>query len=246
MDNFIKNILKDRKEMKKNSIFTVDTEKVLQTALEAGCELVNFFYCEGGEALPDVFPYIREKAQRVKKSFIDKNASVKTHSGFVALLKHKGPDADTVNTNFVVVLDTVQDPSNVGAIMRNGAAFGFLDYLLADSAYHLSEKAIRSSAGAVFFCRVSYMTRPEIILALKGRTVFAAESKGGIPPETAVHRIKQKKYALILGSEGRGVSEEMLSVTDVRIRIPHKNNNIESLNVASASAVILYELSRLE
>jgi len=239
----MRELLKDRKEMKRLSMFTVDTEKVMHSALEAGCELVNFFYCEGGEALSDVFPAIREKAVKVKKSFIDSHSSVKTHSNFIAVLRHFNEQSDIRAAGIMVVLDTVQDPSNVGAIMRSGAAFGFDDYILIDSAYHLSEKAIRSSAGAVFLCRVSHMNESGAIEALRGRLVLAAESKGGTPLPEAAMKARGKKCALIMGSEGRGVSEGLLRITDIRLKIIHRNEKVESLNVAAAAAVIMNTLS---
>jgi RNA methyltransferase, TrmH family len=135
----------------------------------------------------------------------------------------------------VVALDAVQDPGNVGTICRLAAAFGAAGVALTEGcADPFAPKAIRASAGAILRIGVVRTTRRELIAAASERRVpiFAAASSGDsdrpVPVSPAV---------LVLGSEGEGVSQEILDHSE-QIAIATAGT-IESLNVGSAAAILL-------
>jgi len=144
--------------------------------------------------------------------------------------------------SLVVVLDGVQDPGNAGTVLRAAEAFGATGVLLVKgSASPYNPKAVRASAGSLF--RVPLATGVDASLAraaLQQRRldVYAAMPSGG---KQLAEADLTRKCALILGSEGAGVSDELRRGA-VELRIP--TTGVESLNVALAAAVLLYEARR--
>lgn len=136
----------------------------------------------------------------------------------------------------VVVLDGVQDPGNVGTIIRLAAAFGAGGMLLTEgSADPFGSKAIRASAGAVLAVPIARLSRIETarMIAEANLPLFVASAEG------ATDVVRPERSAIAFGSEGSGVSAE-LRENAVAIGIP-TSGAVESLNVASAAAILLAE-----
>jgi TrmH family RNA methyltransferase len=138
-------------------------------------------------------------------------------------------------TSRVLVLDDVQDPDNVGALIRSAAAFGFLHVILGKSCADLhNEKTIRASKGAIFDVSVE---RTDIIRAIKALkdehfTVVAADSGGQEPGHF------DTPVALVMGNEGHGIKEGVLELADGIAGIPTRR--VESLNVAVAGGILMH------
>lgn len=145
---------------------------------------------------------------------------------------------DITSKPTIVVLDGIQDPGNVGTVLR--ACLGFnASLLLVESAEVTNPKTVRASASAIL--RVPWMTisreeAPEILTGLE-RPIFRLELK-----KTAVTpmEISPKDRIIIAGNEGRGIK---LPLNGTSVAIPH-NPALESLNVAMATSIVLYELCR--
>ncbi len=142
----------------------------------------------------------------------------------------------------LILLDGVQDPGNVGTIIRTAYAFGFGVILSHGCANPWSAKTLMATAGAFRAC---YIEQSEDllsrILSLKkdGFTVFGtALDKNAVPPE---HAVAKGKRAIIIGSEGKGVSPAVLAAADKTVFIPMQNP-INSLNAASAASIMIYNL----
>ncbi|HEX7421512.1 MAG TPA: RNA methyltransferase, partial [Thermoanaerobaculia bacterium] len=138
----------------------------------------------------------------------------------------------------VVALDGVQDPGNVGTIVRLAAAFDCAGVLLLPgSADAYSPKAIRASVGAVLSVPIANATAADLIRS--GLPMFAADARGGSASSVPADAI------IVFGSEGRGVSDEIHShSTPIAIPISPR---VESLNVAASAAILLaktYEVRR--
>jgi RNA methyltransferase, TrmH family len=136
-------------------------------------------------------------------------------------------------TGRTVFLEGVQDPANVGAIMRSAAAFGVRRVVLdAGCADPWSPRALRAGMGGHFaLAIVETRELAAEIEAFDGK-VAAAVARGGVPPAAA--------EGWIFGAEGRGLSEEIARRADVRVTIPMAAGS-ESLNVAAAAAICLYQ-----
>lgn len=141
-----------------------------------------------------------------------------------------------------LVLDGVQDPGNVGTLVRAAVAFGLNGILTLDgTADPWSAKAVRASAGLVFHRPVLTIQGPEALLRLKGEEIdllvadaSGAEVESGRPAGG---------WALVLGNEGAGIRPDIEEVASARVAVPMEGP-AESLNVGMAGAVLLYVLTR--
>ena len=142
----------------------------------------------------------------------------------------------------IIILDKVQDPGNVGTIIRSASAFNFDTIVLSlDSVNKYNDKLIRSSQGMLFNSNVIVKNIEEFIKELKNNnyTICATDVNDG----KNVSEITDKKIALIMGNEGSGVSDKIKKLSDKNIYIP-TNDKCESLNVAVAASIIMYELNK--
>jgi TrmH family RNA methyltransferase len=144
----------------------------------------------------------------------------------------------------VPVLCGIQNPGNVGALFRTGEAAGASGVLVGSgTADPLSAKALRGSMGSALRLPHERFDRPEEAVALchrRGLRVVATEAEGGTPYD----RVDWKEgAAVLLGSEGAGLPPEVVAQADAVVSIP-LGGGVESLNVAAAAAVILFEAAR--
>ena len=141
-----------------------------------------------------------------------------------------------------LALEGVQDPGNVGTILRTADAFGWTVFLLPGCADLYNPKTVRSAMG-VHFRRAAYQASLEEAAALvrsAGLSLYAA----ALRQDTAdVRRVDLRRCAVIIGSEGRGVSPAALALCDRTVKIP-MSETCESLNAAAAAAVVLWEGAR--
>jgi len=236
-------LLKDKKRLKEEKLFIVDTEKILKEVLENNLEIKYFLYSESAKDILELLPQNKKRdALKVKESYINKFSVVDSHQGFIAVVRAKNNEiGDLKGIDKLVLLDTIQEPSNLGAIIRSGIAFGFANFLLLNCAYLYNEKVIRASAGAVFQCRYKNIEIKEIDRLKAEYQIIATSSKNGLNLKKIKEKIKNK-FIIVLGNEGRGINKVIEEKADLKISIELKKE-IESLNVAVASAIIFYELT---
>jgi RNA methyltransferase, TrmH family len=143
-----------------------------------------------------------------------------------------------------LALDRVQDPGNMGTLLRTAEAAGADGVLaLGGSADVFSPKVLRSSMGSAFRLPVLQNVTPEALMALKTQHQLTLVAAAGEADTSYTHYDWQQPTLLLLGNEGRGVSPDLLQHCDTRLRIPMANG-VESLNVATAGAVMLFEAAR--
>lgn len=148
--------------------------------------------------------------------------------------------------NNIVVLDKVQDPGNLGTIIRVADAAGFRDIILTKGSVDCyNEKCVRSSMGSIFNMNIIYMEESTLLKYLREKEYklhITALEKNSIE---YTQMTLANKNAVVFGSEGNGVSEEFLKSADETVIIPIYGS-AESLNVAIASGIILYKVKELE
>ena len=143
--------------------------------------------------------------------------------------------------NKVVILDDIQDPGNLGTIIRSAVAFNFDTIILSNNSVdHYNPKVIRSTQGMMFKVNIIRCDIESIIPKLKsdGYRVLATKVTGGKDVKTLE---KIEKLCIIMGNEGNGVKDSVLSLADDFIYIK-MNKTCESLNVGVATSILLYEL----
>lgn len=186
------------------------------------------------------------EVERVTDEELAEVADTETHQGILAVCAEPGWSLEALGPGEgrprVLVLDAVQDPGNVGALVRVAAAFGLDGVVALDgSADPWSPKAVRASAGGLFRARVVVSDRAAATAWLDraGLTLLAAEAGGeevgGVDPGPG--------WALALGNEGAGLGGDLLARAERRVSVPTRGG-VESLNVATAGAVLVYALTR--
>jgi TrmH family RNA methyltransferase len=200
---------------------------------------------EGALGDPEISSLL-ERAQGVRKlCFADalfaQLAPVQTPTGILAVIQIPESPAGTPSGSLVVMLDGIQDPGNVGAIIRSAAAADADAVALSRGcADPWSPRALRAAMGAHFSLRIhAQCDLHRAAHAFDGRVV-ATGGRGGVSP----HEVSLTgPVALLFGSEGAGLSEPLATAADAVISIPLARG-IDSLNVGAAAAVILFERVR--
>lgn len=179
----------------------------------------------------------------VTKEIIEKLSTLECPSHIIGICHKKEENPNYGNK--ILLLDRVQDPGNLGTILRSSKAFGVDTVVLGDETVDLyNPKVIRSTQGNQFHLNVVSANLKEVIAKLKELEIpiYGTRVEYGEDIRKLSSRDKEK-YALIMGNEGRGVNPEILELCDKFIYI-ELDNEVESLNVAIATSILLYELSR--
>ncbi|WP_064092570.1 TrmH family RNA methyltransferase [Rossellomorea aquimaris] len=166
-------------------------------------------------------------------------SDTETTQGVFAICKQKEDSANIENAKTLLLLDGLQDPGNIGTIIRTADAAGIdLVVLGKGTADPYNPKVLRSAQGSHFHLPIVRKDLTEVITLLKekGVPVYGTTLENGVEYVT----IQPKgSYALIVGNEGSGMSQEVLSLTDQNLYIPIYGKS-ESLNVAIAAGILLY------
>ena len=172
---------------------------------------------------------------------------VRTPSGVVAIAARRAASLDDVfaaRAALVVILSGVQDPGNVGAAIRTAEGCGATGVVCCGAtADPFGWKALRGAMGSAFRLPVAAREPVAEVIAQAragGIHVFAATARDGTPPSDCDLR---QPAAILFGSEGRGLPEHLVASADARMTIP-MHPPVESLNVAVAAAIVLYEAAR--
>ena len=233
-----------------HGLFLAEGEKVVRRAVEAGYRPRSFLMAPRWlDGLADVLARSDAPVYVVSEALAEEVTGFHVHRGALASL-HRNPlpsvDDVLAAARSVLVLEEVVDHTNVGAILRSGAALGFDAVLVAPRcADPLYRRAIKVSMGAVFttpWTRLPDWYDAMPALSAAGFTTVALTlSDDAVPIEQAVAGVD--RLALVLGSEGHGLSPRWEQSSDRRAIIP-MSAGIDSLNVAAATAVACYVAAR--
>ena len=183
---------------------------------------------------------------------IDQTAGHSKHQGFLAEISNPGflsekdiiPRLKNLNTSRVLILDSIQDPRNLGACLRSALAFEFDAVIVnKDGSSPINEYVFKTSVGAILNLDIFYVTNlSRSINSLKdiGYWVLGLDGNG----EGSIFSEKfSSKTAIVLGSEGSGIRKLVKENCDYLIKIPI-SNKVESLNISVAAGIIMYELKK--
>ena len=225
--------------------------RIIEEAIRSGLRFQAVFFSESGRAhAARLLPQIASHAETLllPDQVFASAVATETPQGVAALVKPKTfalEDVLRVPAEHLLLacLAGVQDPGNVGTIVRSAEAFGVQAVMLGEkTASHFNAKAIRASAGSVFREPLMHVRLQETIALLKqqGIRIVATSSHKGQPVDQVV---LTGPLALVIGSEGAGVPPEILAQADALITIPH-SGRVESLNAGIAASIVLYEAAR--
>lgn len=241
--------LRNRIEPEKG-IFIAESPKVINVALNAGYQPLAIL-CEQKHITGDAAPII-ERCPDIpiytgSRELLASLTGYTLTRGVLCAMKRPQPlSVEDVcnNAQRIVVIDGVVDTTNIGAIFRSAAALGIDAVLLTPSSCDpLNRRAIRVSMGSVFLVPWTWIDGPLNRLKEIGfRTVAMALSDNSISIDDPTLSA-EPRLAIIMGTEGDGLAKETIADADYIVRIP-MSHNVDSLNVAAASAIAFWQLRK--
>ncbi len=238
--NFISNLKKQKHENK--ALLFLDNVKIIRDALKNKTIRPEYLLT----SLSDVeFSKLEIDCKNIQSYHTDARSiemlsGTKTPQKVLCIAYLSQYVVETPKTNFLV-LDGLQDPGNVGTLIRTAKACGFEYIFLLDSVKKQNEKLIRSSVGAVFDSKVYEMTKAEFIsFAKKNKLKLLMTDMDG---ENIFDFQCDNLIGVVVGNEGNGVCEEIEKICERKVKIPMKEG-IESLNAGVSGSIVMYEINK--
>ena len=240
----LRELLHDKKSRDERGMFAAEGDHLCGELTSTDHEIELFAYTEASaRKYPETVNKLLERAHRaivITDALSEYISDTKTPQGLFAAAE-KRTEQLPENARKIVALDGVQDPGNVGTMIRTAEAFGIDGaVLLSGCADVYSPKTLRAAMGSAFRLPFVNCVPSGLSRLLSGFTVYGAML------DNTAKRLGEVKFpektAIIIGSEGRGISPEVAELCSEKIYIPI--NGAESLNAAAAAAVLLWELSK--
>lgn len=217
--------------------YVCDGIKMLKEALCFGAEISSVLW----KAKPEEIKLDCARQFVVSEELFDYASTMKNSPG--PLFTVKIPDRAGESIKNAVVLESVQDPGNVGTVIRTANAFGIDAVILTGACADIyNPKTVRATMGAVFRQRVMEVKLSELP-GLLGENNLKLYGAALSDKARDVRSVELKNSAVAIGSEGRGLSNELIEICDGEIIIPMSENS-ESLNAAVAASVLMWEMAR--
>jgi tRNA G18 (ribose-2'-O)-methylase SpoU len=247
--------LKRSAEHAKLGIFVVEGDKVLHRLLDSEFTVVSVLLLES--RLAEFEPKLRARPEKdiavftCERAVMDELVGFEIYQGVLAI--GKIPELRSLEQilfisprpHFFVALDGLSNAENIGVVMRNCVAFGVSALIVGETCSSpFLRRSVRNSMGAIF--KLPVLETPDLV-----QTLRALRARGvrclAAHPHTDKKVLSQTDFTgdccVVFGSEGHGISEEVLAACDEAVAIPMANE-IDSLNVSAAAAVFLYEVNR--
>lgn len=260
MEKITNNLLKELKKMKREGdLLFLDNIKIINDALKNKLIEPKYILVEKEEL--NIYPNCQ--VFKAERSVIEQLADTKTPQGVLCIADYLQHVVETPNDNFLV-LDGLQDPGNVGTLIRTAFAAGFNDVFLIDSVRITNSKLVRSSVGAIFSTKVYEMTRKDFVefatknrlcllkADMNGENIFEFADKPAQALGDSQHTNLKSNFSsvqpaqalgVVIGNEGQGVSKEIGDLCTISVKIPMQKG-IESLNAAVSGGIIMYEINK--
>ena len=221
--------LAQKKSRKETGLYIAEGIKPVRECLKAGCN-IDRIVCTAehkGEF---------ENATVVSESVFKNLSSEKNPQGVLAVVKIPQNTLRPPKSS-CILLDCLQDPGNIGTVIRTANAAGYKEIYLINCVDPYSPKAVRASMSGIFFVNVFSDTAENILGALENVPIICADMKG----EDIFSFTPPEKYCLCIGNEGGGISERVLKSAAHTVKIP-MSKTCESLNAAVSAGIAMYTL----
>lgn len=251
----IKEIKKLKQSKFAKDYFLVEGKKMVNEAINENAE-IRYIAVNKEFARKSDFENIRKKIKLNEESILEVSdnifksiSNVNTPQGILAVVKIPKFDDKILgseklkNIDYLVALDDIQDPGNLGTIIRTLDAAGLKNLIISKNAANpYSEKVVRSTMGSIF--RINIFSSENLEITLKklqdnGFKIVATDLR----TNKYFYDIDYSKTCIIIGNEGNGVSKNILNLADEKVKIP-MNGKAESLNASVASGLMIYEYVR--
>ncbi len=236
------------RERRKQQLFIIEGKREIQWAIEAGYKINNLYFCE------EIIPYEElgvvlttdKLVTGVSKEVFDKIAVRENSGGVIAVAEMKTHTLQQIKLSknpLVLILESVEKPGNLGALLRTADAAGIDAVIICDPQTDFyNPNVIRSSVGCVFTTPIASATSEETIAWLKhhGITIYGTYLKASKPYHETDYT---GPSAIVMGTEATGLSDLWVQNSNSNIIIPMQGK-IDSMNVSTAAAVVVFEAKR--
>ncbi len=241
--------LKDKKFRDEMGLYVVEGIKTVNEAIAEGADIQIVVISDDSseqDELKQKMLYAVSKFDilYVNEQVFESISHVMHPQGILAVIKKQEQQCEiNYNENQIVILDNIQDPGNLGTIIRTVDSCGLSQIIVSkDTVDAYSPKVVRSTMSGIF--RVNVIEAENIVETIEdlknhGYKVVATS----LDTNKTIYDIDYNKTAIIIGNEANGVSKEVLSKSDAKVKIPMQGKT-ESLNAAVATGIVLYEAMR--
>lgn len=242
--------LKEKKYREEYKEFIVEGIKMIEEAIQENAKIKSIIICDDCKtqgSIPNELMYDIAKLNciYVAEKIFSTITDVINPQGIMAIIEkpeNKENEIDYNESNFLI-LDNIQDPGNIGTILRTADSLNFKQIIVSKGTADIyNPKVVRSTMGAIFRIKVVEVENlVKIIKEMKKNEikVYATD----LATDKSIYDVDYEKSAVVIGNEANGVSKEVLNESSERIKIPMIGKT-ESLNAAVATSVILYEIFR--
>lgn len=230
--------LHSKKYRTRTQSFLIEGFHLLEDAINSGWHIETLIV-QDGVMLPDWLS--TQKFITVNQQVFTAISQTETPQGVAAVVKM--PDTQHITGNHLLLIDQVQDPGNLGTMIRTADAAGFSQVILGKGTVDVyNDKVIRASQGSIFHIPVLEANLLELIpnLQKQSYTVLASALHNSVAYDAVG---QPNKVALVMGNEGSGITPEILQLADQCIKIPIYGQ-AESLNVSIAAGILMYQLRK--
>lgn len=227
--------LKNKKDILKNQECFVEGEKIIDYLISKGFLLSKLFILKDKlDKYNYLIKNILEKTYLINNIIANKISHTQNNAGIFAIFKLPQSSNFNYKQNFLV-LQNMQDPTNLGAIIRSAVAFNFTNIILINSVYPYLPKVTRSSSGYVFNINFINLSVDELKKEKeKHNFKLLSASLNGDEPK----KLEYKNFGLIIGNEGSGITEDLQNLSDANLTIA-MSNDVESLNAAVSASILM-------
>lgn len=247
----IKNIrkLKEKKYRDLKNEYIIEGIKLVKEAIEENVNIKTIIVCDDCEKNGTLdkkllYEIARFNCMYVTEKVFNLLTDVSNPQGILAVVEKNNNNQEiNYNQDLILILDNVQDPGNLGTIMRTADSINLKQIIVSKGCGDVyNPKVVRSTMGAIF--RVEIIEKDDLIETIKeinkqGFKTMATD----LETNSSIYDEQYEKSAIIIGNEANGVSEELLNIVDKKIKIPMFGKT-ESLNASVATGIILYEYVR--
>lgn len=242
--------LKHKKYREEKGLFFIEGIRFVEEAVLDNAEIERVLISESFYNLKDKRELLNKIEQKkldtiiVSDKLFNEISDTQSPQGILAVLRIKYADIEEIlcDDNFLVILDSIQDPGNLGTILRTADAAGATGVIMSHGCVDLyNPKVLRSTMGSIFHipvCLSSNLT--DVINRLKSEKVMvcAAHLQGNI---NYFDLNMKSNIAIVIGNEANGINDEISDVADTLIKIPMPGRS-ESLNASVAASILIYEV----
>ena len=241
--------LKDKKYREENNEFIIEGIKLLEEAINENANIKKVIICDDCNLENDIYNELKYEIAKLDCIYVSEKifeyiSDVKSPQGIMAIIeKDNGNKEIDYNENVILILDNIQDPGNMGTILRTADSLNLKQIIISKGSSDVyNPKVVRSTMGAIF--RINIIESENLIKTVKDlKKHKISVVSTSLDTNKSIYDLEYNKTAIIIGNEANGVSQELQDLSDNKAKIPMLGKT-ESLNASVATAIILYEAMR--